>query len=838
MPDPSLYASVVSALVPLRKETGGNLRAADWNQLLAAVAALAQGLGGSEAGGAEMPAPLPGLEGENPPSGGATLPEALLSLESRLSSLESSIAALPSRFAPDSSAEVALLRGRLETLTDIYPRLERAEAAARTPTQTALAMQDQQLRLQEGHAQLARRADDIVHDVRLLRLRVEGGHVADPLAAQDPRVDSLLARVEELGVFTRGLANTARMEALERALAASTRSLTELASRVETVATNVSTAATATPAMDPLVNERLRSLEGNVGALLNAGVTGAAQAQVQGALDELSGRLGAQLAAVADEVHRATDRLGNLDTLVAADAQGLTTLGRRVDQLSSRMEELLARLEGEAERTAGLLLWRGSVESRLEVAASGGSPGDIELAGRLGSLEVLVDQHRRGWEREIGVQTSRLEQLIGEVTITEQQLTELRAGADGRLGSLEGSTLNLGVDLGNLVQRIQGAEGRMEELSRAPLARIDELASGLESIRGHGSLLDGRLATVETGLSTANGRLEEGLGGLDRRLGLLAELSDSTVGRLGAAEAGLSHLGLSMSSELSRIGVLEGSLSSLADGRLALAEGQLRDLDGRLGTQSLRLGSVEVAIAPIQETVGSLQGSLATLSSRADTLESGIGTLGGSLSLLEHNIGAVGETVGTFSALSETVGSLQGSVATLSTRADTLESSVATVSSRADTLESSLSTVSLTVSTVSSSLSTLEYNANIVGERVGSLSSLAETVAGLSRLNDTVATIQSSVSDLSSTVRSQAGQIKSVSTTVATQAAQLGSLDSSMKSISSSVGSLSGTVSTLDSSLRAVSGTVASLDSTLSSQLAATRTTTTTSTLSATKLVR
>ncbi|HNH48039.1 MAG TPA: hypothetical protein PKY30_13425 [Myxococcota bacterium] len=156
MPDPALYASVVSALVPLRKETGGNLRAADWNQLVAAVTALAQSLGGSDAGAAEggMPAGLPAMEPEKPAAGAATLPDALLSLESRLSSLESSIAALPSQFAPDSSAEVALLRGRLETLTDIYPRLERAEVAARTPTQTALAMQEQQLRLQEGHASL------------------------------------------------------------------------------------------------------------------------------------------------------------------------------------------------------------------------------------------------------------------------------------------------------------------------------------------------------------------------------------------------------------------------------------------------------------------------------------------------------------------------------------------------------------------------------------------------------------------------------------------------------------------------------------------------------------
>ncbi|HNC98244.1 MAG TPA: hypothetical protein PKW90_19075, partial [Myxococcota bacterium] len=497
------------------------------------------------------------MEPEKPATGAATLPDALLSLESRLSSLESSIAALPSQFAPDSSAEVALLRGRLETLTDIYPRLERAEVAARTPTQTALAMQEQQLRLQEGHAQLARRADDIVHDVRLLRLRVEGGQVADPLASQDPRVDALLARVEELSVFTRGLANTARMEALERALAAGTRSLTELASRVDTIATNASSAATIMPAMDPLVNERLRALEGNVGMLLNAGLTGASQAQIQGSLDELSTRLGGQLSTLAEEARRAADRLSNLDTLVAADAQGLTRLGSRVDQLASRLEELIARVESEAERTAGLLLWRGSVESRLEVAAAGGSPGDIELAGRLGSLEVLVDQHRRGWERDIGVQTARLEQLIGEVTITEQQLAELRVGTDGRLGNLEGSTLNLGVDLGSLTQRLSGAEGRMEELTRAPMARIDELAAGLEGLQSHRGLLEGRLGSLENGLSAAAVRLEEGLGGLDRRVGLLAELSDSAVGRLGAAEIGLSTLGASVSTELSRIGMLE-----------------------------------------------------------------------------------------------------------------------------------------------------------------------------------------------------------------------------------------------------------------------------------------
>ncbi|HNH48040.1 MAG TPA: hypothetical protein PKY30_13430, partial [Myxococcota bacterium] len=202
--------------------------------------------------------------------------------------------------------------------------------------------------------------------MRLLRLRVEGGQVADPLASQDPRVDALLARVEELSVFTRGLANTARMEALERALAAGTRSLTELASRVDTIATNASSAATIMPAMDPLVNERLRALEGNVGMLLNAGLTGASQAQIQGSLDELSTRLGGQLSTLAEEARRAADRLSNLDTLVAADAQGLTRLGSRVDQLASRLEELIARVESEAERTAGLLLWRGSVESRLE----------------------------------------------------------------------------------------------------------------------------------------------------------------------------------------------------------------------------------------------------------------------------------------------------------------------------------------------------------------------------------------------------------------------------------------------------------------------------------------
>lgn len=304
--------------------------------------------------------------------------------------------------------------------------------------------------------------------------------------------------------------------------------------------------------------------------------------------------------------------------------QVLPTLTLRGSRLLSRTsmlsnDELQRMIESLGEQLRTL-------SARVDALAAATTTGFRSLEGRLGATSARTDQ-LAGSVASLG---SLLATLAGRVETLEvapapggadpavlQGLRDDIDGLLGRVGSLEGVTSGLGVDLGQLNSTVGGllgsmsdAESRITDLigvtgalgtqldaARGVLDQVPGLVAQVTGIDSALTGLTGRVTSTEdlvSRLDSAVGNVRSGLDDLTTLTGSLVTGLDAQRLELQALDTALSGLASNLGAVTADVGLLQGAVSGL-DTTVAGLGGDL----GALGGQVTRLQVVSDLVCAV-----------------------------------------------------------------------------------------------------------------------------------------------------------------------------------------------------------------------------------------------
>jgi hypothetical protein len=473
-----------------------------------------------------------------------------------------------------------------------------------------------------------------VDDIRSTLHEMTVRPVTDPaLAAQ---IDMLARRLEELRETTASRADADALQALRSALDELTERVTQSSDSTMLDELQATVAALASrPHADPAVAERLEGLAAHIDQLaarldetagaLGARADAASLDELRATVTELAGRPEAD-PALAERLEELT---GRIEALAGSDAletvrhaveeiAGRPTadpaLTARIDELAARVDETVAALGGRAEQSALAPLQEALDELNARVGslvdddalASIRSAVD-EVAARPPVAPELLDQ--------LSELAARVELLSADTAASDDEaVLALRAKIDDLAGR---STADP-----ELERRLDNVVGRLDALH----ARVEEVASRLESTRDEGTLEELRAAVQDLGDRPAGdpqlaGTIDSIAVRVDELTTALADTADqATKDDIAAVKAELDAVAASLTlvDDLAeRIKRVEETVPAKEASAPDLAETLRAELGSQIEALASRTDGLAVETAG---AVGALESERVALEARIDAL--------------------------------------------------------------------------------------------------------------------------------------------------------------------------------------------------------------------------
>lgn len=300
-----------------------------------------------------------------------------------------------------------------------------------------------------------------------------------------------------------------------------------------------------------------------------------------------SGALTANLQDVGVQSRLTAEQLdGIAQQLVSASEGAWQAVSMAVSENGSGLNSLVSSLEDAESRASNIVATaRGEIEAMLAKVSELGSLVE-------GSLDRLNGQYVRLSTDGLGNMAQMTERMEAGATRLEESTMHANANFSMAAEILERHQVSILEGSGHLQERLVDVQGQLQML--------------LENVSG----LDARLEIVSPNLGAQQTKLESFIGAVDRTLTQVASLQD--VSRNLASEhlalaaqiqESENHLVTTASELESRLGQLDGSVSTAILARLAQAAEHAQTVESHLGRLGGQAGKIDGALLQVRQTL-------------------------------------------------------------------------------------------------------------------------------------------------------------------------------------------------------------------------------------------